>query len=52
MKCESRFKDAVYGADLFCRTCGMDIGLNPVTKKTRGRTIKYCCPECAESGGK
>jgi hypothetical protein len=52
MKCESRFKDASYGHSLFCKTCGMDIGLNPVSKKEKGRKVMYCCEECAENGGK
>lgn len=51
MKCESTIKDAVYSSSLFCKTCGMDIGLNPVQKRKGARMELYCCEDCAENGG-
>jgi len=61
MKCELKFKDAVYSSELFCSTCGMDIGLSPIAKRAKikkGKTSReklqklllYCCKECAENG--
>jgi hypothetical protein len=42
MKCESEFKDTTYGSEIFCKSCGMDIGLNPIKK---GNEL-YCCEGC------
>ena len=43
MECESKFKDVTYGKGKFCKSCGMDIGLNPIKQNNKF----YCCKECA-----
>ncbi len=48
MKCISEFEDITYGGDLFCKACGMDIGLNPVKVSRRGNIELYCCEGCAK----
>lgn len=48
MKCETIFKDASFHAELFCRSCGMDIGFNPVKTHHRGEIELYCCEDCAK----
>ncbi len=48
MKCELEFKDANYGTELFCKTCGMDIGLNPIRRHHKGVIQLFCCEDCAK----
>jgi hypothetical protein len=44
MKCEDKFKDVTYGKGEFCKSCGMDLGLNPI----KSRDNFYCCEECVD----
>ncbi|MBR9691588.1 hypothetical protein GOV06_02280 [Candidatus Woesearchaeota archaeon] len=44
MQCDE-FKDSTYGSELFCRTCGMDIGLNSIKR----RDEIYCCEDCTKA---
>jgi hypothetical protein len=48
MKCISEFKDASYGSDVFCKVCGMNIGLEAVIVIRGGIKGPYCCEECAK----
>ncbi len=48
MKCVSKFSDITYGSDLFCNTCGMDIGLNPIRVRHKDTIRLYCCDECVQ----
>lgn len=48
MRCESEFHDVNYSSDLFCRTCGMDVGLNPIKVHYKRKIKLYCCEDCAE----
>ena len=47
--CNSEMKTATYGSELFCRICGMDIGLNPIRISHSGEYKVYCCEECAKT---
>lgn len=48
MKCVSKFSDVTYGSDLFCKKCGMDLGLNPIKIRHKGTFEVYCCEDCAK----
>ena len=50
MKCSEDFKDITYGSVLFCEARGMDIALNPLRARQKGRTHLYCCEDCAAQG--
>ncbi len=47
MKCELEFKGISYGSKLFCKTCGMDIGLNPIKVHHKDVIQLFCCRDCA-----
>jgi len=48
MECISKFKDVNYNSNLFCKTCGMDIGLAPIKVNRKDNVFLYCCEDCAE----
>jgi hypothetical protein len=43
MRC-AEFKDIIYGNELYCKTCGMDLGFNPIKKNHE----LYCCEDCVK----
>jgi len=43
-----KIKNATYGSELFCKICGMDIGLDFVLKSSKHKTGLYCCDNCAK----
>jgi len=47
IKCEIQSKDSTFGSDLFCTSCGMNIGLSPVKRKYKGVNQLFCCEVCA-----
>ena len=49
MRCNLSIEDATYGSKLFCKTCGMDINLNPIVLNNRRYIKLYCCKECAKN---
>jgi len=48
MQCEDKFDDATYGKGSFCKSCGMDLGINPVIIKKKGTKELFCCEECVK----
>lgn len=51
-----KFKGVTYGGKIRCKSCGMDLGLNPISRsmglnpikvRKRNRAIIYCCEDCA-----
>jgi hypothetical protein len=46
INCNICNKDSTFGSDLFCTSCGMDIGLSPVKIKRKGIINLYCCERC------
>jgi hypothetical protein len=46
MNCDK--DNATYGSTLFCKSCGMDIGLSSVKIKRNQRIEYYCCIDCKE----
>jgi len=48
MNCECDFETANFNSDIYCKICGMDVDLNPIRKKDKGKVILYCCEGCIE----
>ena len=46
MACGCDFKDANFGKVLFCKRCGMDLGLDPFKFHNKDKTELYCCEGC------
>ena len=48
MNCECDFEKAEFGKDIYCKNCGMDVGLDPIRIHTKRREDIYCCEGCIE----
>jgi hypothetical protein len=48
MNCECDFESAEFGKEVYCKMCGMDLGLNPITIRHKEKIELYCCEGCVE----
>ena len=46
MTCDCEINELDYGAELFCKSCGMNIGLQAVKKRINKKEEYFCCEGC------
>jgi hypothetical protein len=47
INCKLLSKNATFGSESSCKSCGMNFGLSPVKIKKHGSISMYCCERCA-----
>ena len=46
MACDCEISDSDFGTDLFCKSCGMDLGFQAIKKRTNKKIEYFCCEGC------
>ena len=49
IECKINEKNATYGSENYCKSCGMSLTINPIVKNNKGHVNLYCCEECAKA---